>query len=59
MPELARVPDKVIHSPWTMGRLEQEALGIVIGRDYPGPIVDHAAAREQTLARYAVVKKAV
>ncbi|NHC07819.1 cryptochrome/photolyase family protein [Azonexus fungiphilus] len=59
VPELARVPDKFIHAPWTMGRLEQEALGIVIGRDYPGPIVDHAAAREQTLGRYAVVKKAV
>lgn len=59
VPELARVPDKYIHAPWTMGRLEQEALGVVIGRDYPGPIVDHAAAREKTLARYAVVKKAV
>lgn len=58
VPELARVPDKFIHAPWTMGRLEQEALGVVIGRDYPAPIVDHAAAREQTLARYAVVKKA-
>ncbi len=59
VPELARVPDKYIHAPWTMGRLEQEALGVVIGRDYPGPIVDHAAARDKTLARYAVVKKPV
>lgn len=59
VPELARVPDKYIHAPWLMGRLEQEALGVVIGRDYPGPIVDHARAREKTLARYAVVKKAV
>jgi deoxyribodipyrimidine photo-lyase len=41
-----------------MGRIEQEALGVVIGRDYPGPIVDHAEARDKTLARYAVVKKA-
>jgi deoxyribodipyrimidine photo-lyase len=57
VPELARVPDKYIHAPWKMGRLEQEALGIVIGRDYPAPIVDHAAARERTLARYAVVKR--
>jgi deoxyribodipyrimidine photo-lyase len=57
VPELARVPDKDIHAPWKMGRLEQEALGIVIGRDYPAPIVDHAAARERTLARYAVVKR--
>jgi deoxyribodipyrimidine photo-lyase len=58
VPELAKVPDKFIHAPWKMGRLEQEALGVVIGRDYPAPIVDHAAAREKTLARYSVVKKA-
>lgn len=57
VPELAKVPDKFIHAPWKMGRLEQEALGVVIGRDYPAPIVDHAQAREKTLARYAVVKK--
>ena len=57
VPELAKVSNKHIHAPWLMGRLEQEALGVVIGRDYPGPIVDHALARESTLARYAVVKK--
>lgn len=58
VPELARVPDKYIHAPWKMGTLEQEAIGVAIGRDYPAPIVDHAAARERTLARYAVVKQA-
>ena len=58
VPELTHIPGKFIHAPWKMGRLEQEALGIVIGRDYPAPIVDHAHAREKTLARYAVVKKA-
>jgi len=57
VPELARVPDKYIHAPWLIGRLEQETIGVVIGRDYPGPIVDHATARNATLARYAVVKK--
>src|SRR5574343_473249 len=57
VPELAAVPNKYIHAPWLMGRIEQEATGVVIGRDYPGPIVDHAKAREETLARYAVVKK--
>jgi deoxyribodipyrimidine photo-lyase len=30
----------------------------VIGRDYPAPVVDHAQAREKTLARYGVVKDA-
>ena len=57
VPELDRVPGKYIHAPWLLGRVEQESLGIVIGRDYPAPIVDHASAREETLARYAVVKK--
>jgi deoxyribodipyrimidine photo-lyase len=57
VPELAKVANKYIHAPWQMGRIEQEAIGVVIGRDYPGPIVDHAQARESTLARYSVVKK--
>ena len=57
VPELAQVANKYIHAPWLMGRIEQEALGIIIGRDYPAPVVDHAAAREKTLERYAVVKK--
>ncbi len=59
VPELAKLANKHIHAPWQMGRSEQEALGVVIGRDYPAPIVDHGRAREKTLARYAVVKKAV
>jgi deoxyribodipyrimidine photolyase len=27
----------------------------VIGRDYPAPVVDHAAARRRALDRYAAV----
>lgn len=58
LPELARVPDRHIHAPWTMPRLLQEAVGCVIGRDYPAPVVDHAAARKQTLARYGKITPA-
>jgi deoxyribodipyrimidine photo-lyase len=57
VPELAGVPVRFIHAPWRMGRSEQEASGVLIGRDYPAPIVDHARAREETLARYAIVRK--
>lgn len=57
VPELAKVPDKYLHAPWKLARRDQEALGVIIGRDYPAPMVDHALAREKTLARYAVVKK--
>jgi deoxyribodipyrimidine photo-lyase len=41
-----------------MGPIEQEASGAIIGRDYPAPIVDHAEARQRTLARFSAVRKA-
>lgn len=56
LPELAAVPDKYIHAPWRMSQAEQTACGVLLGRDTPAPLVEHSAARERTLARYAVVK---
>jgi deoxyribodipyrimidine photo-lyase len=53
LPELARVPDRFIHQPWTMPLPEQEKVGCRIGQDYPAPIVDHAWARERVLSAYA------
>ncbi len=52
LPELARVPDKYIHTPSTMTRLDQTAAGVRIGVDYPAPLVDHARARQRTLMRF-------
>ncbi|HWU84863.1 MAG TPA: deoxyribodipyrimidine photo-lyase, partial [Rhodocyclaceae bacterium] len=57
VPELAKVPDKFIHAPWSMKPADAEARGFRLGRDYPAPVVDHALARERTLARFARVKK--
>ena len=48
VPELKDVPDKFIHAPWQMPTPPT---------DYPAPVVDHAAAREKTLARFAAVRK--
>jgi deoxyribodipyrimidine photo-lyase len=56
VPELARVGDRFIHAPWTMGREQQQACGCVIGRDYPAPVVDHAMQREKALSLYKAVK---
>ncbi|QID16896.1 deoxyribodipyrimidine photo-lyase [Nitrogeniibacter mangrovi] len=56
VPELARVPDKHIHAPWKLTPVEQAGLGVRIGTDYPAPIVDHALARERTLARFRAVR---
>ncbi len=52
LPELAGVPDKFIHAPWTMPPAEQQRTGCVIGRDYPAPIVDHAVQRGLALALF-------
>lgn len=52
VPELARVPARAIHEPWRLSPLEQHAAGMLIGRDYPAPILDHRAARERALAAY-------
>lgn len=56
VPELKGVPDKWVHAPWRMPGEVQQACGVVIGRDYPVPIVEHDLARRRTLARYEVVK---
>jgi deoxyribodipyrimidine photo-lyase len=55
VPELDPVPAKFIHAPWCMTGAQQAACGMVIGRDYPLPVVDHALARASTLARYKAV----
>jgi deoxyribodipyrimidine photo-lyase len=57
VPELARVGDAHVHAPWHMAAAEQERAGCVIGRDYPAPVVDHAAARKATLERYAAARR--
>ncbi len=52
VPELADVPDEVIHHPWTMSRAQQERCGCMIRLAYPAPIVEHKAARERAIAAY-------
>lgn len=58
LPELAAVPDRFIHAPWKMNAAQRSACGVVIGRDYPPPLVDHAQARALTLALYRVAAPA-
>ena len=58
LPQLANLPDAALHAPWKSSPLELQAAGVVLGKTYPAPLVDHAVARDLTLARYAVVKKA-
>ncbi len=52
VPELRGLDDRSIHAPWEVGPLELAAAGVHLGDEYPWPIVDHAQARDRTLAAY-------
>ncbi len=56
IPALAALSDKTIHTPWTAKPVQLLSAGLVLGRDYPLPVVEHAAARAKTLLRYGEVK---
>ena len=56
LPELAQLPDKLIHQPWTATPLELASAGIELGKTYPRPIVDHKAGRERALKAYATIR---
>ncbi len=57
LPQLAGLTDDVLHAPWMARPVDLAAAGVELGNHYPMPVVDHAAARDKTLLRYAVVKQ--
>ncbi|AJP49131.1 deoxyribodipyrimidine photolyase [Rugosibacter aromaticivorans] len=57
VPEILSLPNQFIHAPWKMNASQQAACGVLLGRDYPLPVVDHAVARERTLQRFSTVRK--
>ena len=56
VPELARLPNKLIHQPWEATPLELASAGIELGKTYPPPIIDHKAGRERALKAYASIR---
>ena len=52
LPELAEIPDKYIHEPWTF-----EASNHVIGQRYPARIFDHLAAAKAARERVWAVRR--
>ena len=56
LPQLAALPDKLIHAPWEARPLELQGAGVALGATYPLPIVRHDEARARTLQRFSVVK---
>lgn len=49
VPELRRLPDRWLQSPWTAPPEVLRDAGVRLGKDYPHPILDHAQARARAL----------
>lgn len=40
VPELEPLPPALLHRPWKLTELEQQFYGLIVGRDYPFPVID-------------------
>lgn len=56
LPQLERLPYRLIHAPWQARPTDLLAAGVELGRDYPLPLVMHDAARARTLERFGAVR---
>ena len=59
VPELYSLPEKWIHQPENMTIDQQKEYGVVIGKDYPFPIVNHKEQRKLALTKYEFSKKSI
>ncbi|MDC1485347.1 DNA photolyase family protein [Pelagibacteraceae bacterium] len=57
IPELQNMPNEFLHKPWELEKKYQEQIKVVIGKDYPKPIVVHEEARAAALEAFQSIKK--
>ena len=57
VPELANVPNELIHEPWKLTYMEQKFINTTIGKDYPNPIVDNVKSSKIARDRIWQIKK--
>lgn len=55
--ELINLPVKYIHSPSGMPLEEQKKYGVIIGKDYPAPIINHSEASKYAIVVFKNIKK--
>ncbi len=57
VPELSELPSRYIGAPWEMPSSELARCGVVLGRDYPLPIVNLKNSREAALQSFKELPK--
>ncbi|GEM01501.1 deoxyribodipyrimidine photo-lyase [Halolactibacillus halophilus] len=58
VPELRQLSGPALFRPFEASETELKRGGVVLGKDYKEPLVDHKAARERALMRYQDIKEA-
>ena len=56
VPELAGLPTRNLFAPFDAPATELGGAGVVLGTDYPKPIVDHREGRERALDAFATIR---
>jgi deoxyribodipyrimidine photo-lyase len=49
VPELAELPNRYLHAPWSAPPMVLAQAGVTLGKTYPEPIVDLAEGRQRAL----------
>jgi deoxyribodipyrimidine photo-lyase len=57
VPELQNMPNEFLYKPWELEKKYQKQIKVIIGKDYPEPIVVHEKARAAALEAFQSIKK--
>ena len=55
--DLLNMPNKFLYKPWELDKKYQKQIKVVIGDDYPEPMVDHVKARMAALEAFQQIKR--
>ncbi len=56
VPEIANLPDRYLNRPWEAPAATLQEAGVMLGKTYPTPIVEHATARTRALDAFKALK---
>ena len=58
VPELAALPDRWLHAPWTAPAETLRGAGVTLGKTYPKPVVALEEGRDRALAAFRTLRQA-